>query len=138
MKRLTMRKIREALRLHASGLSTRKIATSLGVGQSTASEYLKRIERAALTWPLAAEMTDAALEALLFHPIGGAIRLVEAQPDWPAIHREIKRPGVTLSLLWEEYRAVHPEGYGYSRFCDLHRRWTGTPDASDAPAPCCR
>ena len=125
MKRLMMRKIREALRLHAGGLSTRKIATSLGVGQSTASEYLKRIERAALTWPLAAEMADAALEALLFHPIGGASRLVEAQPDWPTIHRELKRSGVTLSLLWEEYRAVHPEGYGYSRFCDLHRRWTG-------------
>jgi transposase len=125
MKRLTMRKIREALRLHASGLSTRKIATSLGVGQSTASEYLKRIERAALTWPLAVEMTDVELEALLFHPVGGASRLVEAQPDWPAIHRELKRPGVTLSLLWEEYRAVHPEGYGYSRFCDLHRRWHG-------------
>jgi len=90
-----MRKIREALRLHASGLSTRKIATSLGVGQSTASEDLKRIERAALTWPLSAEMTDAELEALLFHPVGGASRLVEAQPDWPEIHRELKRPGVT-------------------------------------------
>ena len=125
MKRLMMRKIREALRLHASGLSTRKIATSLGVGQSTASEYLKRVERAALTLPLAAEMTDGELEALLFHPAGGVSRLVEAQPDWPETHRELKRPGVTLSLLWEEYRAVHPDGYGYSRFCDLHRRWTG-------------
>ena len=125
MKRLTMRKIREALRLHASGLSTRKIAGSLGVGQSTASDYLKRVERAGLSWPLAAEMTDAALEALLFHPSGGPSRLVEAQPDWPAIHRELRRPGVTLSLLWEEYRAVHPEGYGYSRFCDLYRRWSG-------------
>jgi len=115
MKRLTMRKITDALRRHASGLSTRKIATSLGVGQSTSSEYLKRIERAALTWPLSAEMTDVELEALLFHPVGGASRLVEAQPDWPAIHRELKRPGVTLSLLWEEYRAVLPDGYGYSR-----------------------
>jgi len=146
MKRLMMRKIREALRRHASGLSTRKIATSLGVGQSTASEYLKRIERAALTWPLSAEMTDVELEALLFHPVGGASRLVEAQPDWPVIHRELKRPGVTLSLLWEEYRAAHPDGYGYSRFCDLHRRWTGrlTPVAPkvrvprNAPAPCRR
>ena len=143
MKRLTMRKIREALRLHACGLSTGKIAASLGVGQSTASKYLKRIERAALTWPLSAEMTDSELEARLFHPVGGASRLVEAQPDWPAIHRELKRPGVTLSLLWEEYRAVHPVGYGYSRFCDLHRRWTGrlTPVAPkvrfqrNAPAP---
>ena len=72
-----MRKIREALRLRASGLSTGKIAASLGVGQSTASEYLKRIERAALTWPLASDMTDTVLEALLIHPIGGVSRLVE-------------------------------------------------------------
>ena len=59
-------------------------------------------------------MTDAALEALLFQPIGGASRLVEAQPDWPTIHRELERPGVTLSLLWEEYRSVLPEDYGYA------------------------
>jgi len=125
MKRLTMRKIRDALRLHAGGMSTRKIAASLGVGQSTASEYVKRVQEAGLTWPLPSDMTDAALEALLFHPVGGPTRLVEARPDWPAIHRELRRKGVTLSLLWEEYRAVHPEGYGYSRFCELHRRWNG-------------
>jgi predicted transcriptional regulator len=59
-----MRKIKEALRLHANGFSIRKIAASLGVGQSTASDYLKRVEHAGLNWPLAAEMTDAALEAL--------------------------------------------------------------------------
>lgn len=124
MKRLTMRKIREAVRLHASGLSTRKIAASLGVGQSTASEYVKRVKAAGLSWPLSADMSDAALEAALFQPVGGPTRLVEAQPDWPAIHRELRRKGVTLSLVWEEYRAVHPEGYGYSRFCELYRRWS--------------
>jgi len=70
-------------------------------------------------------MTDAEMEALLFHPIGGVSRLVGAPPDRPAIHREIRRPDVTLSLLWKEYRAVHPDGYGYSRFCVLHRRWNG-------------
>ena len=93
MKRLTMRKIREAVRLHASGMSTRKIAASLGVGQSTASEYVKRVQQAGLTWPLPSDTTDAALEVALFHPIGGPTRLVEAQPDWPAIHRELRRQG---------------------------------------------
>jgi len=116
MKRLTMRKIREAVRLHASGLSTRKIAASLGVGQSTASEYVKRVEAAGLTWPLPANLTDVALEVALFQPTGGPTRLVEAQPDWSAVHLELRRKGMTLSLLWEEYRAIHPEGYGYSRF----------------------
>lgn len=125
MKRLTMHKIKEAMRLQASGLSTRKIAASLGVGHSTATDYLKRIRLAGLTWPLPIDMTDAMLETLLFQPSGGPCRLVEAQPDWPAIHRELRRPGVTLSLLWEEYRTAHPDGYGYSRFCDLYRRWSG-------------
>jgi transposase len=99
MKRLTMRKIKEAMRLQASGLSTRKIAASLGVGHSTATDCMKRIRLAGLTWPLPTDMTDAVLEVLLFHPSGGPSRLVEAQPDWPVIHRELRRPGVTLSLL---------------------------------------
>ena len=110
MKRLTMRKIKEAMRLQASGLSTRKIAASLGVGHSTATDYMKRVRLAGLTWPLPTDMTDAALEELLFHPSGGPSHRVEAQPDWPAIHRELRRPGVTLSLLWEKYRGAHREG----------------------------
>ena len=123
MKRLPMRKIRDAMRLRASGFSTRKIAASLGVSQSTASEYVKRLERTGLSWPLPAELTDAELERRLFHPTGGETRAVRSQPDWAAVHRELRRKGVTLSLLWEEHRAVHPDGYGYSRFCELYRRW---------------
>ena len=125
MKRLPMRKIRDALRLRANGLSMREIAASLGVGQSTLSDYLKRAARAGLVWPLPEALTDAALEAMLFQPMGGATRRVHAQPDWPTIHRELRRKDVTLALLWEEYRAVHPDGYGYSRFCELYRRWEG-------------
>ena len=125
MKRLPMRKIRDALRLRAGGLPMRKIAASLGVGQSTLSDYLKRAARADLVWPLPGSLTDAALEAMLFQPMGGATRQVQAQPDWPAIHRELRRKNVTLALLWEEYRAAHPDGYGYSRFCELYRRWEG-------------
>ena len=102
MKRLTMRKIKEAMRLQASGLSTRKVAASLGVEHSKATDYMKRIRRAGLTWPLPTDMTDAMLEALLFHPSGCPSRLVEAQPNWAVVHRELRRSGVTLSLLWEE------------------------------------
>jgi transposase len=125
MKRLPMRKIRDALRLRAAGLSTREIAASLSVGQSTVSEYLKRAARAGLVWPLPEALTDAALEGQLFRPVGGETRRVQAQPDWPMIHRELRRKDVTLALLWEEYRAAHPDGYGYSRFCELYRRWEG-------------
>src|SRR5260370_32748376 len=48
-----------------------------------------------------------------------------AQPDWAEIHRELRRPGVTLQLLWEEHRGIHPNGYGYSRYCELYRAWEG-------------
>lgn len=126
MRRLPMRKISQALRLRASGLSTRKIAASLNVGQSTISEYLKRAERAGLSWPLPDGIDEATLERRLFAPAGGKTRRGLAQPDWAAVHRQFRRKGVTLSLIWEEYRAAHPDdGYGYSRFCDLYRRWEG-------------
>ena len=127
MRRLPMRKIAEALRLKAAGLSTRKIAASLSIGQSTVSEYLKRADRAGLSWPLPPDLTDAGLDARLFQPQGGETRRGLVAPDWPMIHGELKRSkSVTLSLLWEEYKAAHPtDGYGYSRFCELYRRWEG-------------
>jgi len=113
------------LRLRAGGLSMREIGASLGVGQSTICDYLKRAARAGLVWPLPETLTEAALDAMLFQLVGCATRRVEAQPDWPTIHRELRRKHVTLALLWEEYRAAQPEGYGYSRFCELYRRWEG-------------
>ena len=83
--------------------------------------------RGRVTWPLPPSLTDQGLEALLFAPIGGSrpgARLKD-EPDWTAIHRELRRPGVTLQLLWEEYRTLHPSGYGYSRRCELYRGWEG-------------
>ena len=126
MRRLPMRKIAEALRLKAGGMSTRKIASSLGLGQSTVSEYLKRAENAGLGWPLPEGLSEADLEGRLFHVPGSATRKGLTAPDWASVHRQMRRKGVTLSLLWEEYRDRHPDdGYGYSRFCELYRRWEG-------------
>lgn len=126
MRRLPMRKIGEALRLKAAGLATRKIAASLGIGQSTASEYLKRADQAGLSWPLPLGWSEADLEQRLFRSAAEATCRGLAQPDWPAVHRALKRKGVTLALVWEDYRAAHPrDGYGYSRFCELYRRWEG-------------
>lgn len=126
MRRLPMRKIGEALRLRASGRTMREIGISLGAGRSTISEYLKRAEMAGLSWPLPEGLSEADLERRLFPP-EAASRRHFAEPDWPVIHSELKRSkSVTLSLLWEEYRAAHPtDGYGYSRFCELYRRWEG-------------
>lgn len=120
-----MRKIRDVLRLRAAGLSHRQIAKSLGLGRSTVGEYLARAEEADLAWPLPETLAEADLERLLFpdaHPLPEGRPL----PDWAEVHRELRRDGVTLFLLWEEYRAAHPEdGYQYSRFCDLYQRFTG-------------
>ena len=114
--RLPMRKISDVLRLHAGGLSKRRIAVSLNIGRTAVGDYINRARRAGLGWPLAEDLWDEDLERLLFPPPVAVSPDRRSLPDWPVLHRELKRPGVTLSLLWEEYRAVHRDGYGYSRF----------------------
>ena len=119
---LTMRQLRHLLRLHHDGVSAREIGRRLGVARSTIQDNLKRAAAADLKWPLPDDVTDAALECRLFAKAGvepGQRRRIE--PDWAELARELKRPGVNLTVLWEEYREIHPEGYGYSRFCDLLR-----------------
>ena len=123
--RLPMRKIGDVLRLHAGGLSKRRIAVSLNIGRTAVSDYISRALRAGLSWPLPEDISEEGLERLLFPPPPAVSPDRRPLPDWSLLHRELKRPGVTLSLLWEEYRAVHPMGYGYSRFCDLYRDWRG-------------
>ena len=119
--RLPMRKIRDVLRLRAAGMSKRQIAASLSVGATTVIDYLQRARRAGLAWPLPDDLTDEALEARLYPPPPTVAKEQRPQPDWPMVHRELRRPGVTLQLLWEEYRAGNRDGYGYSRFCELYR-----------------
>ena len=92
-----MRKIHDVLRLHAVGLN---------IGRTAVGDYLRRARRAGLAWPLPEGLSDEALERLLFAPPPVLSPDRRPLPDWPLLHRELKRPGVTLSLLWEEYRAV--------------------------------
>jgi transposase len=122
-----MRKIREVFRLKAQGLSARQIAASVGTARSTVAECLRRAEAVGLSWPLPAELTDAALEERLY-PALPRSRIQAPPPDWALVHTELRRPGVTLQLLWEEYQSVHPDGYRYSRFCDLYRTFAGRID----------
>jgi transposase len=121
-----MRQVREVLRLkHACGQSERQIAAAVGISRFTVAEYLRRATVIGITWPVPAGLDDAALEARLFSPPFTPREALRPQPDWPRIHAELRRPGVTLLLLWQEYRAEQPEGYGYSRFCDLYAEWRG-------------
>ena len=121
--RLSMRRIRQVLQLHfGAHASSRVIAREVGVGRTTVQDYLTRASAAGLGWPLPPDLTDEALEQRLFPAPSnklGARR--HPEPDWALLVREMKRPGVSLLILWEEYDAVHPQGYGYSRFCELYR-----------------
>lgn len=124
--RLSMRKIREVLRLSWGGkLSPREVAQSCGMGRTTVREYVQRAARAGLGWPLPEGLSDSALEALLFPPPVSPANAPRALPDWACLHEALRGKGVTLLLLWEEYKAVHPDGYEYSRFCELYRQWAG-------------
>jgi transposase len=124
--RVSMRRIRDVLRLKHGGASDRQIARSLSLARSTVGLTLQRAAAAGLRWPLPATLSDRVLEARLYAGHGrrqGERR--KAEPDWAHIHHELCRPGVTLMLLWEEYRQREPDGYGYSRWCDLYRGWAG-------------
>jgi transposase len=123
--RLSMRKIRDVLRLSAAGLSKRQIAASLGIGPTAAGACLRRARDAGIGWPLPDDLDDDALERLLYPAPAAESKDWRSLPDWPAVHRELRRKGVTLQLVWEEYRSVHPDGYGRSWFCELYRAWEG-------------
>ena len=115
-----MKDIRSILRLtHEQGLSVRAISERLQISKTSVATYLLRAkETGLLVWPLPAGLDDdAALERHLFRRVGRPPQdLVE--PDWRSVSTELKRKGVTLTLLWQEYRASHPEGYGYTWFCE--------------------
>ena len=122
--RLPMRKVREVLRLrYACGASERVIAQSLGIGRTAVGEYIRRAAVIGITWPVPEELDDAALERKLFAPAGYNPPRSKPLPDWAYVHAELRRRSVTLALLWQDYRVQHPDGYGYSRFCDLYGEW---------------
>jgi len=124
--RVPMRKIRDVLRLGlAHGLPQRAIGRSLGLSQAALSHYLGRARRAGLGWPLPEGLDDDRLEALLFPPPSQVPTEQRPVPDWVWVHRELRRPNVTLALLWEEYRTAATDGFGYSWFCDLYGEWAG-------------
>jgi transposase len=122
--RLSMRKIEEILRLkYEAGLSHRAIAKSCSVSPSTVSEYLTHAQAAGLSWPLPEGMSEERLDQMLFPKREPSSSRRISQPEWAEIHAELRRKGVTLSLLWVEYRQEHPDGYGYSQFCNKYQAW---------------
>jgi len=122
--RVLMSKIRQALQLLADGrLSTRQVAAALGISKTTISEIAMYARDAGVDWQLASTLSDDELQARLYPPPRPRSS-TRHEPDYAALHQELKRPGVTLQLLWEEYRAfAGDQAYRYSAFCDKYRAW---------------
>ena len=122
--RSAMRRIREVLRLRlGEGLSGRQVSSATGLPLTTIWDQVHRARQAGLGWPLGADLDDARLEAMLFAKAPQPTGVVRPMPDWNYIRSELGRKGVTLALLNLEYLEQHPDGYQYSQFCDLYRRW---------------
>ena len=132
--RLSMRKIKEVLRLSSHGeLSARQVAHSLNISRSAVKQYQERAKKAGLAWPLPDTLSDQELEQKLFPPPLVLEAPAQALPDFEYVYQELKNHkkfNLTLDLLWQEYKEQHPEGYQYSQFCELYRRYRGKLDYS--------
>jgi len=146
-----MRKIKEVLRLRFElGLGQREIARACAISQGAVHNYLKKAATAEIHWPLPEGWDEERIEKAVFGEQRRFARPRErVLPDFPSLHEQLhQHPHLTLQLAWEEYRQVHPEGYGYSRFCELYGRWRrkqdvvlrqehkpGEKDSSTGPEP---
>ena len=127
-----MKKISEIFRQRfVLKLTYREIANSLGIGIATVSDYLCRAKGIGISWPLPEGITDQELYDKLFLPVHSTTKK-RIIPEWQYIHQELHKKGVTLLLLWREYREQHTNGVGYAQFCHLYQRYTKTlsPDFS--------
>src|SRR5271170_5885811 len=123
--RLSMMRAREILRQKwKQGRSHREVAASLGVSPGSVGDLLGRAHAAGLReWGDVERLTEDELEARLYEPRSLATSESRPKPDPSHLHIELRKTGVTLQLLHVEYLEKHPDGYGYTVFCDLYRRW---------------
>lgn len=124
--RLTLRKFREILRLKEAGLSNRAIARACKISNSTVGEYLRRAQAAGLQWPLPEGLSEDELFQKLFPETSREKTPERPLPNWETVREELKKKGVTLRLLWIEFRDKHPDGYGYTQYCEYYRNWAKT------------
>jgi len=124
-----MRKIQEVLRLLlVCGLSQRQAGRVCGVARASVADYLARAQRAGLLEAAWESWSGEELERRLYPPARRPTRRERPAVDWVQVHEELKLKGVTLSLVWQEYRERQPDGYQYSRFCELYGAWRGKLD----------
>src|SRR4030042_5085700 len=126
-RRLPMRKTKEVLRLkYDCGISERGIAQSCQVSRSTVADYLRKATAAGINWEEASARTEAELEKRLCPAQPVPVSIPRPSPDYEYIYQQLRayrKINLTLSQLWLEYKAKYPDGYQYSQFCELYRRW---------------
>lgn len=126
-----MIKIRELLRLRlVAELSIRQVARSTGLSIGVVSKYISRAQELGLSWPLPEDLSDQALQTMMQPPRSSAEPSGFVEPDFDQVHQELKRKGMTLQLLWEEYAQANPQHYSYSRFTVRYRAWRGAKQLS--------
>lgn len=119
-----MRRIRDCLRFHfESGMNQCQISRTLKIGRGTVQSYLSHFNQSGLSWEVARDYSDEQLESCLFKKAQDHTTTTRPLPDFNYIHKELKRPGVTLQLLWEEYLESTPEGFKRSQFCWRYHQW---------------
>ena len=123
--RITMKKLRETLRLRfENNFSNREIARMLKISPSTVSLYITAFNRKGIDWDSNNPVSGEELEKLLYPTkhLSNSRELI--QPNFEQIHQELKKKGVTLQLLWEEYHAIHGDkSYGRTQFCKMYQWW---------------
>src|SRR5437867_1309274 len=121
--RLSMRQTREILRQKWSlGRTHREVAQSLGISCGAVGTTVLRARAAGLAWAQVEALADEALHARVYGPPTPPTRH-RPLPDCAYLHAERRKPGVTLELLHLEYLEQHPDGYRYTQFCEVYRRW---------------
>ncbi|MFO8990872.1 IS21 family transposase [Legionella pneumophila serogroup 1] len=133
--KLSMRKIKELLRLHhEESIGNREIARRLKMSPGSVSNYLTRAKAAQLVWPLTPDWTEDKIYSVLFPK--ESRKSTHQRPDFGKVHKELKRKGVTLLLLWIEYKSQNPYGYSYSRYCGMYQEFIGALKPSMRIAHC--
>lgn len=122
-KKISMKKIRELLRLVHEGLSQRKAASCACISRTSAQRILLKAASRNLSWPLDEKYTDEILNDLLFKKEELENTHNKINPDWAEVQKELLKKGLTLKLLWTEYREESPNGYQYTQYCEMFRRW---------------
>jgi len=124
-KRIGMKKIREVIRLKSSTeMSDRQIARALNISRPGVAKYWQDFQASGLLFKQIEEMADSELLRMVEKPrIEKCNKYEQLIQYFSYFVIELQRTGVTLQLLWTEYKQKHKEGFQYSQFCYHFQSW---------------